>query len=479
MNRSIQRLYVAVIIAFALLAGFLGWWQVVRAGSLAGRTDNPYLYEAQRKVDRGRIVTADGVVLARSVPVKRGAETLYRRTYPRGDLAPHVVGYASPQLGASGIEAAYNRFLSGDYGAQPLLQRLRNAKQGADVQLTLNSKVQRAAVDALAATGSPGAVVALDPRSGAILAMASGPSFTLADVATRYAAITKRSGSPLLNRATQSRQPPGSTFKVITASAAIEHGVAEPTSAFNDTGSFVVNGIAIRNFGGAVYGKHTLETALTKSINTTFARLGVSVGARDLGATMNAFGFGQRPALTDLPTGEVASSGRFSGAKLLPNDQSGEDVARIAIGQERVLATPLQMAIVAAAIADRGRVRRPYLVWRVRDRKNDLIRQTTPDELGRAIRADVAADLSAMMRSVVKEGTGTRAALAGLVVAGKTGTADVSARAGNMAWFIGFAPADDPKVAVAVRIENTASTGGVVAAPVAAAVMKAALEAAG
>jgi peptidoglycan glycosyltransferase len=153
-------------------------------------------------------------------------------------------------------------------------------------------------------------------------------------------------------------------------------------------------------------------------------------------------------------------------------------VARIAIGQERVLATPLQMAMVAAAIADGGMLRQPYLVSRVRDRKGDLIRQVHPEELGQAIRSDVAADISAMMLNVVKEGTGTAAALSGLQVAGKTGTAEISATSGNMAWFIGFAPANNPKVAVAVRIENTPLTGGVVAAPVAAAVMKAALEAA-
>ena len=478
MNRSIQRLYLGIIVAFALLAGFLAWWQVVRASSLASRVDNPYLYESQRKVDRGRILTADGVVLARSVKVDGGGETKYRRVYPRGTLAPHVVGYASQQLGASGIEAAYTTFLGGDYGAQPLLQRIRGAKHGANVQLTVDSRVQQAAVDALATIGAPGAVVAIRPSTGAILAMASNPSFNLNDVATDYAAITKRAGSPLLNRTTQSRQPPGSTFKVITASAAIQDGVATPSTQIVDTGSYVVNGIPIRNFGGQVFGRHDLTFALTHSVNTTFARLGVTLGADRLGERMDAFGFGRRPPLTDLPPSEIQASGRFRGTTLLSDTQPGEDVARIAIGQERVLATPLQMAMVAAAIADGGMLRQPYLVSRVRDRKGDLIRQVHPEELGQAIRSDVAADISAMMLNVVKEGTGTAAALSGLQVAGKTGTAEISATSGNMAWFIGFAPANNPKVAVAVRIENTPLTGGVVAAPVAAAVMKAALEAA-
>lgn len=478
MNRSIQRLYLGIIVAFALLAGFLGWWQVVRASSLASRVDNPYLYESQRKIDRGRIITADGVVLARSVKVEGGGETKYRRVYPKGALAPHVVGYASQQLGASGIEAAFTTFLGGDYGAQPLLQRIRGAKHGADVQLTIDSRVQQVAVDALAKIGSPGSVVVIRPSTGAIVAMASNPTFNLQDVATRYASITKRPNAPLLNRATQSRQPPGSTFKVITASAAIQEGVATPQTQFVDTGSYVVNGIPIRNFGGEIFGRHDLTFALTHSVNTTFARLGEMLGADRLGARMDAFGFGQRPALTDLPPGEIQASGRFRGSTLLSDSQRGEDVARIAIGQERVLATPLQMAMVAAAVADGGMLRQPYLVSRVRDRKGDLIRQVQPQELGQALRSDVAADVSAMMLNVVKEGTGTAAALSGLQVAGKTGTAEISATSGNMAWFIGFAPANNPKVAVAVRIENTPLTGGVVAAPVAAAVMKAALEAA-
>lgn len=479
MNRSIRRLYLSVIVAFGVLAAFLGWWQVVRASSLAARLDNPYLYANERKIDRGRILTADAVVLARSVRVRGVARREYRRVYPQGGLAPHVVGFASQQIGASGIEATYSRYLAGDYGAEPLLQRIQGVKEGADVSLTIDSRVQRAAVDALAASGESGAVVALNPTTGAILAMASNPTFDLSDVATGYAQIAKRSGSPLLNRATQSRQPPGSTFKVVTAAAAIQEGVATPSTEFVDTGSYTVNGIPIRNFGGQVFGRHTLLTALTKSINTTFARLGVELGSDRLGRRMDAFGFGAPTTLTDLPAGETVTSGRFTGSRLLSNSQQGEDVARIAIGQERVLATPLQMAIVAAAVANGGVMLRPYLVQRVRDRRDDVVRQTRPDTLGEAIRPDVAADVSAMMRNVVKEGTGTAAALSGLAVAGKTGTAEIGPGAGNMAWFIGFAPADSPRIAVAVRIENTSQTGGVVAAPIAAKVMTAALEAIG
>lgn len=475
MNRSLHRLYVAFIVAFALLAGFLAWWQVVAASGLQDRADNPHFFERERKVDRGRIMTADGTILARSVPVKSGTTTTYRRVYPLGTLAPHVVGYSSSDLGRTGVEAAMNDYLGGSYGAQPLLERLNlDTKQGADVQLSLIRRVQEAANSALAQTGKPGAVVAMNPKSGAIIAMASNPGFNLHAVASDFASIQNQPNSPLLNRATQSRQPPGSTFKVVTATSAIENGLATPDSTYDDKGSIEISGQAIHNYGNEVWGHHTLTEALTNSVNTTFAGLGQELGPDRLGETMTKFGFGRRPTVEGLPTAEVITSGRFSGTDLLPNNEDGIDTARVAIGQERLLATPLQMVMVAGAVANRGRLQQPYLVTRVRDRSGDIIRQTPPRMMEQVMSADVAQQLSDMMRSVVEEGTGTAAALSGLSVAGKTGTADVPDS--NMAWFIGFAPADNPTVAVAVRVEDTTSTGGVEAAPIAASVMRAALE---
>lgn len=474
MNRSIHRLYGAVIVAFAILAAFLAWWQIVRASDLGDRADNPYSFERERKVDRGRIITADGTVLARSVPVKSGTGTVYRRVYPNGTLAPHVVGYATPELGRTGVEAAMNTYLGGSYGAQPLLERLNlDTKQGADVQLSLKKRVQEAANAGLASTGRPGAVVAMNPKSGAILAMASNPSFDLRQVAGDFASISSRPNAPLLNRATQNRQPPGSTFKVVTATAAIDAGIATPESTYDDTGSITINGQPITNFGHEVFGRNTLTQALTHSINTTFAGLGQELGPHRLGETMTRFGFGLRPEVEGLPSSQVVTSGRFQGGTLLPNGEQGIDAARVAIGQERLLATPLQMAMVASAVANEGRIQRPYVVVRVRSRSGDIVRQTRPETLYRAMSADVAQQISDMMRSVVEEGTGTAAALSGLSVAGKTGTAEVPG--GNMAWFIGFAPANDPTVAVAVRVEDTTNTGGAVAAPIAAQVMRAAL----
>ena len=478
MNRSIRRLYLAICIGFALLTGFLGWWQVVAAGELESRRDNPYVAERERRIDRGQIISADGQVLATSQATVVRGQKVFRRVYRLGGLAPHVVGYATPQFGRTGIEAEFNKYLAGSYGAEPLLQRLNlSEKRGANVQLTLDTRIQRVAVDALA--GHTGAVVALNPRTGAVLAMASAPSFDLNDVSTRFAEIRRQPGAPLLSRPTQGRQPPGSTFKVVTTTAALESGGYTPQSRFVDTGRFVVNGRAITNFGGAVYGAHTLETALTKSINTTFAKIGQDLGPDRLGATMTAFGFGADPEMRDLPSDMLVPSGRFDGGRLLPNDEQGIDAPRVAIGQERLAVTPLQMAMVAATIANGGVMQRPYLVSRIRDRSGDIVRQGRSETVRRVTTPDVASAVSAMMRNVVREGTGTAAALAGLEVAGKTGTAESGSAGRNQAWFIGFAPADNPVVAVAVLVEDTSGTGGGVAAPIAGQVMRAAVQVGG
>jgi peptidoglycan glycosyltransferase len=308
--------------------------------------------------------------------------------------------------------------------------------------------------------------------------MASRPGFDLADVLTDFGRVRRAGGSPLLNRATAGRYAPGSTFKVVTATAALESRLYTPTSRFKDTGIFRTAGPPIRNFGGRKFGSHTLTTALTKSINTTFASIGQALGATTLGKMMTAYGFGERPKI-DLPTGEVLPSGRLDGASLLPNSEGGIDAARVAIGQERLAATPLQMAMVAATVASGGVLRRPFLMRRIVDRGGATVREGRPLDVGRVADAGVMADLTAMMRRVVEEGTGTAAALSasGVAVAGKTGTAETGVAGSNAAWFLGFAPAEAPTVAVAVVIEDTSETGGVVAAPVAAGVMRAAIAA--
>lgn len=475
MNRSIRRLYLVLAGGFGLLVLMLGWWQVVAADGLRDRPGNQQTLQAERLIDRGRILSADGKVLAASRAVRVRGQRVYERLYPQGSLAAHAIGYVSSQRGRTGVESTYNRYLSGSFGTEPLLQRLNlKEKRGADVTLSLDTRIQKAAEEGLA--GRRGAVVALDPRTGEILALASYPAFDLQQAVTNFDAIPTE-GSPFIDRVTAGLYPPGSTFKVVTTTAALESGEFTPDSSFDDTGSYSTPGGPIRNFGGEVYGRHDLTTALTNSINTTFATIGDELGAGPMGATMTAFGFGERPPI-DLPSDEVLASGRREGGTLLPNAQEGMDVARLAIGQERLTVTPLQMAMVAAAVANGGRLMAPHLMTRIRDRGGDIVKTAGPKEIGQVMDATTAADLTRMMQSVVEQGTGTPANLsaAGVDVAGKTGTAESDDPNRNQAWFIGFAPAEAPTVAVAAVVEDTPGTGGAEAAPIAAKVISEAID---
>ncbi len=473
MNRSIRILYLTLAVGFAVLVLMLGYWQVVAAGGLDERADNPYTMERQRLVDRGRIISADKVILAESITYREKGTKYYRRYYPQGALAAQVVGYATPEQGATGLEQHYNRYLAGSYGTGAILDRLREeTKEGADIRLTLDTRVQKTAEALLA--HRHGAVVAIEPRTGKVLALASSPAFDLNDVSQDFASIRRQTGAPLLNRATGGLYPPGSTFKVVTVTAALGTGTWSAGSTFDDKGVYVVDGRPIYNAAKHRFGLHNLTDALTFSINTTFAQIGDTLGGRTLGREMTRFGFAL-PTEIDLPSGEVAVSGRYRNGTLLPNDQRDEDSARIAIGQENLQVTPIQMAMVAGAIANGGRMMRPYLMRRTITRDGVVIRQQYPEEVGSVASAYIASEVGRMMRNVVSEGTGARAGLAGLSVAGKTGTAETGDPKRNQAWFIGYAPADNPKVAVAVVIEDTSGTGGTQAAPIAGEVMRMAL----
>lgn len=478
MNRSIQRLFLVLVGGFTLLVGMLGWWQVVHAGELRDRQGNPQAIQAERLIDRGRIVSADGELLAASRARREADQTVYQRVYPQQSLAAHIIGYTTSDMGKTGVEAVYDRFLTGSFGAEPLLQRLNlREKRGATVQLNIDTRVQVAAEQAL--SGQRGAVVALDPRDGRVLAMASAPTFNLQDVVSGgFDAIAARTDSPLVNRATGSRNAPGSTFKVVTATEALSSGIYRPDSRFQGGEAYDTPGGPIRNFGGRTFGPHDLTFALTNSVNTTFAEIGDTLGADRMAEAMEAFGFGQRPAI-DLPTADVLPSGRYEGQTLLPTAEQGMDVARLAIGQERLVATPLQMAMVASAVANDGVLMQPRLLDRVIDRGGAVVRRSDATPAGEAMSPETAEQLTEMMTNVVRDGTGTQAALVDVdvTVAGKTGTAETGDPTLNNAWFIGFAPAEEPTIAVAVMVEATTGQGGSVAAPVAATVMRAALEA--
>lgn len=473
MNRAISRVFVIAVVLFAALVVNLTWIMVVRAEWFQERPENKRGIAKELKIRRGDILGHDGSRIAGVV--RRSG--FYYRTYPQGTLAPQLVGYDSVRYGRSGIEDQMNDVLTGqatELGVQSWVDRLLGKRpKGADVKLTLVPAVQKAAQQAL--YGQSGAIVVLDPRTGALIASASAPSYDPRRLEDDWARLSKDQAAPLLNRVTQGLYPPGSAFKVVTATAGLQTGAVTPDTDFVDTGTYVVFGGKVTNYGGEVYGAHDFTQALTYSVNTTFGRVGNKLHKDRLIDFMQKAGFYQVPPLP-LPEGEVVASGRYGKKGLLKPDAFMDplQVAWAAVGQEQVLATPLQMALVAAGVANGGVIMRPYHTQEVVTAGGDVVLRAEPQEWTTSMSPATAATLSSMMQNVVNAGTGTAAALQGIQVAGKTGTAE-RGDGSNMAWFIAFAPADEPQVAVAVTIESTMSTGGEAAAPLAAAVIKTAL----
>ena len=483
MNRQLIRLFGVTAAGFVLLLGFTTYWQLWASSSLAARQDNLHEVVREQSIDRGRILAANGEVLAKSVARKTAdGRRIYVRRYPHGPVFAHVTGYSSPTSNRSGLEESQNDYLTGSNSdlsgvlAREFHSITGGTVKGNDVVTSLDPAVQAAAYNGLKATGLPGAAVALDPATGKVLALVSSPGYN-PNAAVRGTAAwfrtLKAPSAPLLNRVTQGRYPPGSTFKVITAAAALASGKFTPTSRFVDTGTFTEYGQAIHNDSGERFGATDLSNALTHSINTIFAQIGSELCGRSntcplLQDAMSRFGMYRRPQI-DLPSNEVLPSGLADPdhpGQLLPRDGK-LDPARTAIGQYTLEVTPLQMAMVAGAIANGGVLMRPTLVDRVVGPGGRTITSTKPKSDGRAASPKVAAELREMMGNVVKDGTGTQAALAGVSVAGKTGTAQTSRPGYNDAWFIAFAPQVNPRIAIAVVVEGTREYGGQIAAPIA------------
>jgi len=314
-----------------------------------------------------------------------------------------------------------------------------------------------------------------------VLVLASSPTYDQNLVADDFQAILDQQGpckpaSPLLNRGTAGLYAPGSTFKVVTAAAALESGRFTPDSEFDDPGYCIEYGKKVTNFadqsGPEVFGRVTFTQALENSINSVFCNIGKELGPQAILEQARRFGFYEKVPL-ETPSDERAASGLYDGGDLsFPEDPNAVDPGRLAFGQERMLVTPLQMAMVAAGIANDGVVMEPHVVDRILEPDGGILTQTTPDELSEAVSPQTAAELTAMMELAVASGTGTAAQIPGVRVAGKTGTAETGNPDENNAWFIGFAPADNPEVAIAVVLSGQEGTGGQLAAPIAGAVLK-------
>jgi penicillin-binding protein A len=470
MNAPIARLFVVVVVLFGVLVGFTSRWTVFEADALRDNPKNRRELLEEQQIRRGLIRAADDTVLARSL---KQADDSYVRTYPPGRLFSHAVGYSFVRQGRAGLERYYDDDLSGrnsELGS--LIDRLSGSEQEGDNLLTsLDPGAQRVALEQLG--GRKGAVVALDPRTGAIKVMASVPGYDPNTVKNQraFTALNRDNDAPLLNRNTQSGYPPGSTFKVVTAIAAIDSGQYKPDSRVSGRNGKTISGVPLNNDAGESFGDITLTEALTHSVNTVFGEVGEKVGKLTMKKYMDRLGFG-RPVEVDLPRDERAASGERQRGRIIAATNGAVDVGRMAIGQDKLTVTPLQMAMVASAVANGGRLMKPHIADRVVDRDGRTVDRIEPEELSQVMTPDTAAQVGAMMSQVVKEGTGTAAALEGIDVAGKTGTAEVDHGCPNQLWFIAFAPAQDPRVAIAVTVECGTGFGGTVAAPIAKAVMQ-------
>lgn len=471
MNAQIVKLFGLIVVLFAVLVGFTSWWSVFDAEALKEKTANKRPLLEQQRIERGRIIAADGTVIARSVPKGRGDSLRYVRRYPEAALFGHPIGYSFVRQGDSEFEQFHNDELVGEESEfVSLLDELRGqAQEGDDVVTNLDPEAQRIALGGLEAAGF-GAVVAIEPSTGRVRVMASNPPYDPNRVPYDLEELNTDPTSPLLNRATQGQYPPGSTFKVVTAAAGLDSGAISPDSTIVAPGTLDVQGQPLANDFNQDFGAIGLDTALTNSVNTWFAQLGEEVGSETLFDYMADFGFGSPPAI-DLPDDQVYRSGVFESGDLLGRNDP-VDVARVAIGQERLAVTPLQMAEVAAAIANGGTLMKPQIWSRVVDPDGRVTERLDPSRYNQPIEEETAAALTTAMEGVVSEGTGTNAAIPGVPVAGKTGTAETpfnDACGGadvNQAWFIGFAPADDPEIAIAATVECTTAFGGDIAAPI-------------
>ncbi|MEY8437646.1 FtsW/RodA/SpoVE family cell cycle protein [Atopobiaceae bacterium 24-176] len=436
-------------VLFTLLIANLTFIQVIKASDYQSMPSNNHTIARSAKVQRGAIMTADGVTLAESL---KQADGTYVRSYPAGNLAVHTVGYLSTQYGATGIESTMNSALTGhaDHSSwQGALNSLAGIEQPGDsVVLTINSKIQQAADDALA--GKVGAIVVLDPSTGAVLAKSSAPTYSYDNLAS---AITGASGAgSLIDRSTQALYAPGSTFKAVTLSAALNSGAFTPDSTFEAPASMDIGGAAVTNDGNRSYGTLTLREAFALSSNVAFGQLAVREGADELVKYAEAFGYDGSLGLDFSCVPSVMAN---------PSDMSEWETAWAGCGQpvgqhasaNGPQTTVMQNAVVAAAIANGGVVMNPYIVDSVLSPEGTQTSKTTPKSLGQAISADTAREVTDAMVSVVESGTGSAASVSNITVAGKTGTAETGS--GINSLFIGFAPADKPTLAISVCIEGS------------------------
>jgi peptidoglycan glycosyltransferase len=461
-NRKILILLIFLIVLFMSLIIYLSYFTIFQAPNIVDHPANKREALKIAGIKRGGIYDRRGEILAYS----DGEKYKYQRHYTHPTSYAHVVGYSSKVRGNSGIESSYNKYLLGK--TDPDIVRSFKAffnsdfdkDTGDNVYLTTDTAIQERSREILDQLGEKAAIVVMNPKTGEILSLVSYPDFNLETIERDYAAIVEKNEGSFYNSAMQGGFTPGSIQKIISAASIIENGIDQD---YKDTGEEEAGGHPIRNAGGKSYGNIDLNDAITFSVNTYFANKAIVLGKEKMGETAENFLFNKEINF-DLNTGNV----KFSKSRFNYEQWDNQALAAASIGQADVTVTPLHMAMIASTIANDGKMMRPYLVSKVVAQDGSEVMTRQPEELIQSVSPETANQIKDMMVNSVNRGTSKSARLRSFQIAGKTGTAERSKeKTINNAWFVGFAPADDPQVAVAVIVENVEYLGGEIAAPVA------------
>lgn len=455
MNVQLRRVFYLIAASFVALILTLAYWQVYAREEISNSPQNSLQAERNMEAPRGLILARDGeTVLADSIRQESEEGFVYDREYPGGEAFSNIIGYSSIIYGQAGVEARLNSELTGSGDPQTLDELINQStggpQAGNNVELTIDSELQELAYEELSQTDTGrGSLVAFEPDTGDVLALVTHPSYdpSVVDQENGFAELQEDSDLPLINRATQSLYPPGSTFKTITAAAGLRAGLT-PDSEFFDSGEYPLPGFTIRNYKGEQFGEVTLRTALVESINVIFSKIAVEeVGPENLADMAQRFGFGDDYDDFLLPV--VASTLGSDPSTWVPGN-----TAPISFGQEKVGANVFEMAMVAATIANDGDMMEPRLVQEVRSPDGVILESPAPEvRRNNVISEEHAGEMSSMMQSVIDDPPLGPAQISGVEVAGKTGTAEAPPGDPH-SWWISFAPVDDPQIAVAVMVEN-------------------------
>ncbi len=459
MMKRLKFIKYAYLLLFGLVCLYMLYFSFFQARNVAANSYNRRLRDTDSNVVRGSILDRSGNILAKSTRSKSNVVT---RKYSYGRYFSHIIGYSSPKVGSSGIEALYNKELMSAKDAIEALKSKVNGYfvTGNSVALTLDKDLQIYAADQMG--GRRGAIVVIKPDTGEILAMVSKPDFSPSDIKNTdyWGELIKDTRSPLLNRASEGLYAPGSIFKLVLASSLLKQNRLEQT--IECEGKVIIDGYEIRDSGNQKHGETTLAEGLRHSCNSYFIRQGLALGMDSISDESLRFRF-NRPWPSDMRISE----------SVFPREYDAKSTAQQSIGQGDVLITPFHAALIAASIANKGIMMQPYTVSSIMDSSGKKLKEFKPNSLGQIMDARTAGKLGEIMVEVVQSGTGTRAKIRNTAVAGKTGTAETG-EGKSHAWFVGFAPAEKPKVAIAVLVEHGGS-GSSIAAPVAGRVLKKAL----